>query len=143
MSSAWKRKISFVSSEELCELFGIGSSGEQQGSFSESSLAMVSAALNLSVRREIQQHLWMTKIKTFVSDCDQTLWGGVVSEDGKERLIWHEGPYSTLQHKLSIAERKYGKVLCLASKNDSEAVVEEVFEHFSSLSAEMGNASSA
>jgi FkbH-like protein len=67
--------------------------------------------------------------KVLVMDCDNTLWGGVVGEDGLAALeIGEDAPgnaYAQLQHYV-LALRERGILLALVSKND-EAEVWEVF----------------
>ncbi len=60
-------------------------------------------------------------VKVVVADCDNTLWGGVVGEDGVEGLRLGPG-HLALQRRLKEAVRR-GLVLCLASKNIEEDVL--------------------
>lgn len=64
--------------------------------------------------------------KVIVLDCDNTLWGGVVGEDGP-MYVDANGPYAELQ-RFMLAKRNAGMLLCLCSKN-VEADVDAVFEH--------------
>ena len=68
--------------------------------------------------------------KCVVLDCDNTLWGGVVGEDGVDGIqIGDEFPGSAYRdfQKLLLHWRSQGVLLALASKNN-EADVWEVFE---------------
>ncbi len=62
-----------------------------------------------------------------VVDLDNTLWGGVVGEDGPEGIAIGEGPegeaYAAFQEYL-LALRRRGIILAVASKNDLEAARE-------------------
>jgi FkbH-like protein len=68
--------------------------------------------------------------KVLVIDCDNTLWGGVVGEDGAFGVeLGEDAPgnaYVQLQH-YALALRERGILLALVSKND-EADVWEVFD---------------
>lgn len=71
--------------------------------------------------------------KALVLDCDGTLWGGIVGEDGPEgiRLDPNQYPGSTfwsVQHQL-VALQQQGVLLCLASKNNPEDVAEVFANH--------------
>ena len=54
-------------------------------------------------------------MKVFVTDCDGTLWDGVVSEDGAESLRFTEA-HLMLQRLLSRLQRS-GRLICVSSKN--------------------------
>lgn len=63
--------------------------------------------------------------KVIVLDCDNTLWKGVVGEDGVMGIEIASG-WKALQ-KLMVAQQQAGMLICLCSKNN-EADVVEVFE---------------
>jgi FkbH-like protein len=68
--------------------------------------------------------------KCVVLDCDNTLWGGIVGEDGIDGIaIGEEFPGSAFRdfHKLLLHWRYRGVLLAVASKNN-EADVFEVFD---------------
>lgn len=82
------------------------------------------AALALALSRRI--HAVLTPpAKVLVLDCDNTLWRGVVGEDGVKGIVM-SAPYLALQ-KFALAQQRKGVLLCLASKN-AEADVLEVLE---------------
>jgi len=54
--------------------------------------------------------------KVIVVDCDNTLWQGVVAEDGIENIII-DGPSQSLQNFLKT-QVEQGMLLCLCSKNE-------------------------
>ena len=69
--------------------------------------------------------------KVLVLDCDNTLWGGIVGEDGLNGIQLNPNDHPgnifwTVQHQLQALERQ-GVLLCLCSKNNP-ADVEEVLE---------------
>ncbi len=68
--------------------------------------------------------------RCLVVDLDNTLWGGLVGEDGPEGIVVGEGPdgeaFATFQEHLR-ALRQRGVLLAVASKNDAEAA-REAFE---------------
>jgi FkbH-like protein len=63
--------------------------------------------------------------KVIVLDCDNTLWKGVVGEDGVMGIEITSG-FQALQ-ELMVAQQQAGMLLCLCSKNNYSDVV-EVFE---------------
>ncbi len=62
-----------------------------------------------------------TPIKVIVLDCDNTLWDGVIGEDGLEG-IRITPPFKALQ-KFMLNQMKQGRLICLASKNKHEDVM--------------------
>ncbi len=63
--------------------------------------------------------------KVIVLDCDNTLWKGIVGEDGVTGIEIAAG-WKALQ-ELMVAQQKAGMLICLCSKNNEPDVV-EVFE---------------
>ena len=87
------------------------------------------AALALAVTRKANAALVPTH-KVLVLDCDNTLWQGVVGEDGIDGIKITEA-CRTLQ-RFAIKAHAEGTLICLASKN-SEADVLEVFSSRSDM----------
>lgn len=63
--------------------------------------------------------------KVLVLDCDNTIWKGVVGEDGIEGI--EIGPVGKYIQKFAVNQMDSGMLICLSSKNN-EADVWEVFE---------------
>ena len=63
--------------------------------------------------------------KVIVLDCDNTLWKGIVGEDGVMGIEMSP-PFKALQ-EFMVAQQRTGMLICLCSKNN-EADVVEVFE---------------
>jgi len=63
-------------------------------------------------------------VKVVALDCDNTLWQGVVGEDGVEGLLI--SPAHQKLHQMMAAQLAAGRLVCLLSKNQ-EADVREVF----------------
>ena len=82
------------------------------------------AALALVITRRVHA-IRTLAAKVLVLDCDNTLWRGVVGEDGVDGLEIAQ-PYLEVQD-FAIAQESKGVLICLASKN-SEADVLEVLE---------------
>ncbi len=82
------------------------------------------AALALVIARKVHA-IRALAAKVLVLDCDNTLWRGVVGEDGVDGLEISQ-PYLEVQD-FAIAQQAKGVLVCLASKN-SEADVLEVLE---------------
>jgi FkbH-like protein len=81
-------------------------------------------ALGTAIARKISA-IKSAPYKVIVLDCDNTLWKGVVGEDGVMG-IEIATPWKTLQEFI-VEQQKAGVLICLCSKN-SEADVVEVFE---------------
>ena len=60
--------------------------------------------------------------KVIVLDCDQTLWRGVLGEDGAH-AITIDPPYKYLQEYM-VAQYEAGMLICLCSKNNENDVIE-------------------
>jgi FkbH-like protein len=87
------------------------------------------AAMALALSRRIHA-LRVTAAKVLVLDCDNTLWRGVVGEDGLEGIALTQ-PFLALQD-FAVAQQRKGILVCLASKN-SEADVIEVLDKRSDM----------
>lgn len=81
------------------------------------------AVLGTAVARKIDS-LNRTPVKVIAVDLDNTLWGGVVGEDGPNGVIIDESRRSL--QKVLLDERAQGRLLAIASKNN-EAEVWETF----------------
>jgi FkbH-like protein len=93
-----------------------------------------SVAAHVEVGRRVARHLRALSFparKCLVVDLDNTLWGGVLGEDGIEGIaLGAEYPgsaYRDIQRALA-GLRARGILLAIASKND-EAIVRDVFDH--------------
>lgn len=83
------------------------------------------ASLGTLLARKLT-NLLAAPYKVIVTDCDQTLWKGIVGEVGPEGIEIDE-PHQFLQEFL-VAQHEAGMLLCLCSKNN-EADVAEAFAH--------------
>jgi FkbH-like protein len=93
------------------------------------------ASLALALSRRIHA-LLAPAAKVLVLDCDNTLWLGVVGEDGVSGIALTPA-YLALQD-FAVAQQRKGVLLCLASKN-SEADVQEVFARRSDMRLSMAD----
>jgi FkbH-like protein len=82
------------------------------------------AAIATSVFRKIVA-LRRKGIKVIVSDCDNTLWEGVVAENGVQGLKINAA--NQRLHDLLSTQKRNGVLLCLCSKNEEKDIV-EVFQ---------------
>lgn len=82
------------------------------------------AAIGTAVARTIHA-IKSPPRKVIVLDCDETLWSGVVGEDGVE-AIEIDPPHRQLQ-EFMVRQHDAGMIICLCSKNN-EADVLEVFD---------------
>lgn len=82
------------------------------------------AAVSALVTHRLHQRCVPPK-KVLVLDCDNTLWRGVVGEDGVEALMFDASHQALIRQAALL--RRQGWLICLCSKND-EADVQQVFE---------------
>ncbi len=79
--------------------------------------------------------------KCLVVDLDNTLWGGVIGDDGLGGIVVGEGPegeaYSAFQDYVAALGRR-GLILAVASKNDLEAA-QEPFESNPAMRLKLGD----
>jgi len=94
--------------------------------FGEEMLAVAGVAAARALRRSR-----VTPRKLIVVDADETLWGGVVGEDGPERVRTGE-PWARL-HRQLLARRDAGFLVALVSKN-AESDVRAAFAAHPSMS---------
>jgi FkbH-like protein len=83
------------------------------------------------VMRMISAHMGRSR-RVLVLDLDNTIWGGIVGDDGIEGLALGTGTpmgetYSALQ-RMALSYKERGILLCVSSKND-EAIALEAFRH--------------
>jgi FkbH-like protein len=82
------------------------------------------ASMAIAIARQVHA-LEVPAHKVLVLDCDNTLWGGVVGEDGIAGIALSQG-FLRLQ-RYAIEQQEKGILICLASKN-AERDVLDVFE---------------
>ena len=92
-------------------------------------------ALGTTIARRIYA-IKSTPHKVIVLDCDNTIWKGIVGEDGVSG-IQLSPEYQTLQ-TFMLDQQEAGMLLCLCSKNN-EADVMEVFEKRSDMLLKLNN----
>jgi len=122
---------------EICDLFSVGVrlGAERlfqeknrylfQSPFTKEGVEAVAGEIDRTIRR-----IWAKRKKVLVLDGDNTLWGGIVGEDGIEGVACDEN-YPGIAYKRFQIYLKYlkdsGLVLTMVSKNN-EADVRELFE---------------
>lgn len=82
------------------------------------------ASLSYTIARKIYS-ITGKPYKAIVLDCDQTLWKGVVGEDGPMGV--HVDPARKMFQQLMVEKHQTGTLICLCSKNIEQDVF-EVFE---------------
>ena len=81
------------------------------------------SAIGTVVARKIRAYVEPPH-KVFALDCDNTIWSGVVGEDGAAGVVIDAGREAI--QRFAIAQHEAGVLLCLASKNVADDV-DEVF----------------
>ncbi|MBN2441123.1 MAG: HAD-IIIC family phosphatase [Spirochaetales bacterium] len=81
-------------------------------------------ALSTAIARKIYG-IKKQPFKVIILDCDNTLWKGVVAEDGIENI--EIDPPRVLFQKLMVEQQQKGMLLCLVSKNEESDVL-KVFQ---------------
>lgn len=116
-----------VSSDEILRSYGLSNYyealGEEQGNIPYRNNFFACAATLIA--RKINA-IYTPPFKAIALDCDNTLWQGIVGEDGVDSIIIGEAE-KKLQQFL-IEQHHAGVLLCLCSKNN-ESDVWEVFEN--------------
>lgn len=82
------------------------------------------SSLSMVITRKFHK-LWFPPRKVIVLDCDNTLWSGVVGEDGPEGISI-DPPRRALQEHL-LRQQSRGMLVALCSRNNQEDVL-EVFD---------------
>jgi FkbH-like protein len=101
---------------------------------SMASIPFSEAFLGLLARR-VTSHIIATlglARKCLVLDCDNTLWGGIIGEDGLDGIqIGHDSPgREYLEFQKTILELyEQGVILAINSKNNSDDVMQALNEH--------------
>jgi FkbH-like protein len=78
-------------------------------------------------------------VKCIVVDCDNTLWGGVIGEDGLSGIVLDESGLGRMFHDFQQALlnlRRRGTVLAICSKNEDADVIEVLRKHPSCVLSE-------
>jgi FkbH-like protein len=91
------------------------------------------AAMALAIARKVHA-LRVPAHKVLVLDCDNTLWRGIIGEDGVEGITIPR-PMLALQ-RFAVNEQASGTLICLASKN-AERDVLEVFQKRSDMALKL------
>ena len=79
------------------------------------------ASMALAIARKIHA-LRVPAHKVLVLDCDNTLWRGVVGEDGVDGIVIPQAFLSV--QRFAVSEQGRGTLVCLASKNAERDVIE-------------------
>jgi FkbH-like protein len=90
------------------------------------------AGVKLIAQRLMEQLKWLfsEEKKAIVVDCDNTLWKGVIGEDGVEGIVCDKNAAGIVHYNLQLflkEKQKEGFLLCVCSKNN-EADVKEAFD---------------
>lgn len=81
-------------------------------------------ALSMMIARKLHK-LKLPQRKVIVLDCDNTLWSGVVGEDGCEGISFE--PFRKILQECVLAQQRRGMLVALCSKNDEQEVL-QVFD---------------
>jgi FkbH-like protein len=81
-------------------------------------------SLSMMIARKLHK-LKLPQRKVIVLDCDNTLWNGVVGEDGCEGISFD--PFRKILQECVLAQQRRGMLVALCSKNDEREVL-QVFD---------------
>ena len=123
----------FIDFKRLIALCGIKNSYNAKGRYRWNA-PYAKELIKLMVKEVYKQHLiyaGKTK-KCLVLDCDNVLWGGILSEDGIEGIKLSKSglgrPYYDFQNFV-LTMYQHGVILALCSKNDKEDVLRVFRKH--------------
>lgn len=133
ISSALKTHVSFIDLKRLIAEVGIAGAYNPKGKYRWNA-PYSSQLVEIAVKEIHKQYLiekGVTK-KCLVLDCDNVLWGGIISEDGVENIkLGGSGfgrPYQDFQ-RFVLSLYYYGVILAVCSKNDLSDVMTMFCEH--------------
>lgn len=128
-----KNTVSFIDLKRLIAQIGIANAYDPKGKYRWS--APYSQGLVEVAAREISKQYLIEKgitKKCLVLDCDNVLWGGILSEDGIENIkLGRSGlgrPYQDFQ-RFVLSLYYHGVILTVCSKNDFSDVKAMFCEH--------------
>ncbi len=88
--------------------------------------------VKIIAQRLMEQLKWLfsEEKKAIIVDCDNTLWKGIIGEDGVEGIVCDKNAEGIVHYNLQLflkEKQKEGFLLCICSKNN-EADVKEAFD---------------
>lgn len=133
MSNALKNNVSLIDLKRLIAEVGIVNAYDPKGKYRWNA-PYSKALIEIAVKEIHKQYLieeGITK-KCLVLDCDNVLWGGILSEDGVENIKLGGGglgrPYQDFQ-RFALSLYYHGIILAVCSKNDLPDVLTMFREH--------------
>ena len=103
-----------------------------ENSFKASNLYRFSAPYTIKFLNQLSENILdllfedeLVKKKVLVLDCDNTIWKGILGEDGERNIQFNNSPIGTCFFEVqqnTINLTKKGVILCLCTKNNSEDV---------------------
>lgn len=133
LNGALKNGVSFIDLKRLIAEVGIPNAYDSKGKYRWN--APYSKALIESAVKEIHKQYLIaqgTTKKCLVLDCDNVLWGGILSDDGVENIkLGGSGlgwPYQDFQ-RFALSLYCHGIILAVCSKNDLSDVMTMFREH--------------
>jgi FkbH-like protein len=133
LSAALKDTVSFIDLKRLISEIGVANAYDSKGKYRWSapySKVLIEAAVK-EIHKQYLIEKGVTK-KCLVLDCDNVLWGGVLSEDGIENIkLGGSGfgrPYQDFQ-RFVLSLYYHGVILAVSSKNDLPDVMTMFREH--------------
>ena len=133
LSNALKNNVSFIDLKRITAEIGIANAYDSKGKYRWS--APYSKALVETAVKEIHKQYLIEKgvtKKCLVLDCDNVLWGGILSEDSVENLkLGGSGfgrPYQDFQ-RFVLSLYYHGVILAVCSKNDLPDVLTMFRKH--------------
>ncbi len=126
-------QVLFIDLKHLIAEIGVSNSYDRKGKYrwnTPYSKILIAAAVN-EIHKQYLIEKGITK-KCLVLDCDNVLWGGILSEDGMENLKLSSGGlgrvYQDFQ-RFVLSLYYHGVILAVCSKNDLSDVLTMFHEH--------------
>jgi FkbH-like protein len=133
LSDTLKNDVSFINLKRLIAEVGIANTYDAKGKYrwnAPYSKVLIEAAVK-EIHKQYLIEKGITK-KCLVLDCDNVLWGGILSEDGIENIKLGGGgfgrSYQDFQ-RFALSLYYHGVILAICSKNDSSDVMMMFREH--------------
>ena len=133
LSDVLKENVSLINLKQIIAEVGVTNAYDSKGKYRWS--APYSKALVEKAIKEIRKQYFIEKgitKKCLILDCDNVLWGGILSEDGIENIRLGENGFGRVYQdfqRFVLSLYYHGVILAICSKNDLSDVLTMFCEH--------------